>query len=165
MPKQFGYQDSSGFFYSDHPALRFEPGLVPGFYDTETKQFTPTGNPVQQTGTIVTDAGFGGASTLRSGLAEDVGADTAPLAGIAFTQTNAQAEASAREAELVDLKRQLEEANRENAQHRARDELALQADVPPAPIADEPDVAQPHDAADDAARPTKIARRIRPDAQ
>ncbi|OLL27467.1 hypothetical protein BTH42_31980 [Burkholderia sp. SRS-W-2-2016] len=151
MPRQFGYQDAHGFFYSEHPALHFEPGLVPGFYDTDTKTFTPTGNPTQQTGTIVTDAGFGNAETLKSGLSEDKGADTAPLEGVAFTQTNAEVEAAARDAEFIELKRQLEESNRENAQWRARDELAQQStaesvELPPPATEPEPEPAPEQDA-------------------
>ncbi|CAE6958693.1 hypothetical protein [Paraburkholderia domus] len=132
MARQFGYQDAHGTFYPDHPALRFEPGLVPGYFDTETKEFTPSGNPNRQTGTIVTDAGFGGAETLKSGLAEDKGADTAPLQGVAFTQTNEQAQS-----ENTDLKRQLEEASRENAQWRAKDELARETGTAAADTSDQ----------------------------
>ena len=130
MGTQYGYQDRHGTFYPDHPALRFEPGLVPGFYDTDSKTFEPTGNPNRQTGTIITDAGFGGSETLKSGLSEDKGADTAPLKGVVFTQTNDEAQrekdtqlANA-QSENADLKRQLEDSNRENAQLRAKEELA-----------------------------------------
>jgi hypothetical protein len=127
MAEQFGYQDKEGRFYPDHPALRFEPGLVPGYYDHETKKFRAVGNPREQRGTIVTDAGFGDSDLrLQSGLVEDKGADTAPLQGVAFTQTNeqAQAELDKRNAENVELRQKLEASQRENAQWRARDELA-----------------------------------------
>lgn len=86
MAKQFCYQDQFGKIYPEHAALRFEPSLVPGFFDTETKTFTPVGNPQKQVGNIIVDAGFGdkGPGELKSGLDEDKGAMTAPLNGVAF---------------------------------------------------------------------------------
>lgn len=89
MTKQFVYQDAHGHLYPAHGALAFQPGLVPGWYDTETKTFTPTGNPQAQVGSIVTDAGVGaGQEKVLSGLRADQGADTAPINhGVVFTQT------------------------------------------------------------------------------
>ena len=94
MAKQFVYQDLHGILYPAHGALAFQPGLVPGWYDTDTRTFTPVGNPQEQVGNIVTDAGVG-ASTEKvlSGLREDHGAGTAPLAGVAFTATDEGSEA------------------------------------------------------------------------
>lgn len=84
MAKQFSYQDRHGKIYPAHPTLAFTEGLVPGNYDTDTRVFTPLGNPKQKVGNVITDAGFGGKERLLSGLYEDKGADTAPLNGVAF---------------------------------------------------------------------------------
>ncbi len=88
MAKQFAYRDTSGFIYPAHPSLLLQPGLVPGNFDTESRKFTPTGNPQEQVGTIITDANTGkNSETVLSGLKEDKGADTAPLTnGVVFTQ-------------------------------------------------------------------------------
>lgn len=87
MARQFCYQDKNGFLYPEHSALHFEPGLVPGWYDTEKKVFTPNGNPKEKTGNIITDVGYGqGETKLLSGLKEDKGAMTAPVNGIAFSK-------------------------------------------------------------------------------
>ncbi|MGF6936848.1 hypothetical protein OKW41_006010 [Paraburkholderia sp. UCT70] len=84
--KQFAYQDAHGVVYPAHPALAFQPGLIPGQYDSETRTFTPQGNPKEQVGVIVTDAGAGGRDTLQSGLRDDRGAGTAPIkSGVLFT--------------------------------------------------------------------------------
>lgn len=86
MAKQFCYQDAQGVLYPEHSALHFEPNLVPGFYDTETRVFTPSGNPQKQVGNIITDVGTGNSTKILSGLAEDKGAMTAPMNGVAFSQ-------------------------------------------------------------------------------
>jgi len=113
MAKQFAYRDAAGFIYPAHQALAFQPGLVPGQYDTETRTFTPTGNPRQQTGSIITDAGAGGGEKVLSGLGEDRGADTAPLgAGVAWNQAVDDPDAQAR---MIELEQQLEEEQQRNA--------------------------------------------------
>ncbi|NML34516.1 hypothetical protein [Paraburkholderia antibiotica] len=117
MPKQFAYRDAHGTIYPAHSALAFQPELVPGQYDTDTKQFTPTGNPQRQTGTIITDASANpGRQQLLSGLGEDRGAHTAPLgAGVAFTlpaddDSEVRAELAEANAKLADLEAQLSES-------------------------------------------------------
>ncbi|KVT91870.1 hypothetical protein WK59_03800 [Burkholderia ubonensis] len=121
MPKQFAYRDAHGKVYPAHAALAFQPGLVPGHYDTETRQFTPIGNPQQQTGTIITDASSGLDQKLLSGLGEDRGADTAPLgAGVAFTQTNVQVELDAALARAAELDGRVAELESELSDERER---------------------------------------------
>lgn len=83
MAKQFCYQDQWGVIYPEHPALRFEPSLVPGHYDTEKKVFMPVGNPQAQVGNIITDGDTG---KVLSGLKEDKGANTAPVNGVIISQ-------------------------------------------------------------------------------
>ncbi|MCA8017735.1 hypothetical protein [Burkholderia metallica] len=129
MPKQFAYRDAHGKVYPAHAALAFQPGLVPGHYDTETRQFTPIGNPQQQTGTIITDASSGLDQKLLSGLGEDRGADTAPLgAGVAFTQSNAQVELDAALARAAELDGRVAELESELSDERERN-AALEAQV------------------------------------
>jgi hypothetical protein len=103
MAKQFVYQDAHGILYPAHAALAFQPGLVPGWYDTDTRTFTPAGNPQEQVGNIVTDAGVGtGAETVLSGLREDRGADTAPLTGVVVSEPDTAARLVETEAQLAD---------------------------------------------------------------
>ncbi|SAK62629.1 hypothetical protein AWB76_03282 [Caballeronia temeraria] len=125
MAKTFAYRDGHGTIYPPHPAMLAQPGLVPGQYDTETKTFTPTGNPQQQTGSIITDAGFGGHQKVLSGLGEDKGANTAPLrAGVAFTLPADHADAGAR---AVELEQQLaEEQERSRALAAQIEMLSIQ---------------------------------------
>lgn len=107
MAKQFCYQDAQGVLYPEHSALHFEPNLVPGFYDTETRVFTPSGNPQKQVGNIITDVGTGNSTKILSGLAEDKGAMTAPMNGVAFSQpvddeTETAADSEVTEAEVTE---------------------------------------------------------------
>ncbi|WP_157645057.1 hypothetical protein [Burkholderia ubonensis] len=129
MPKQFAYRDAHGKVYPAHAALAFQPGLVPGHYDTETRQFTPIGNPQQQTGTIITDAGGGHDQKLLSGLGEDRGADMAPLGtGVAFTQTQAQVDLDAARARAAELEGRVAELESELTDERQRS-ATLEAQV------------------------------------
>ncbi|MBN3777440.1 hypothetical protein G3O06_07730 [Burkholderia sp. Ac-20345] len=129
MPKQFAYRDAHGKVYPAHAALAFQPGLVPGHYDTDTRQFTPIGNPQQQTGTIITDAAAGHDQKLLSGLGEDRGANTAPIgAGVAFTLTPLQAELDAALARSAELDGRVAELESELSDERERS-AALEAQV------------------------------------
>lgn len=75
MAIQFAYRDESGFVYAAHPTLAFQVGLTPGRYDTATRSFTPTGNPLKQVGTIVRGEDKDGNPMPNTGLVEDKGAD------------------------------------------------------------------------------------------
>lgn len=86
MSTYFAYQDSHGFIYPAHPVLLRKPGLVPGEYDPVSRVFTPTGNPLKKTGNIIEDVDKHGNTTVLSGLAEDTGAETAPINGVVFTE-------------------------------------------------------------------------------
>ncbi|MBB5448221.1 MULTISPECIES: hypothetical protein [unclassified Paraburkholderia] len=112
--KQFAYQDAHGVVYPAHPALAFQPGLIPGQYDSETRTFTPQGNPKEQVGVIITDAGAGGRDTLQSGLRDDRGAGTAPInSGVAFTlPADNSAEYQAR---IVELEQELSDERERSA--------------------------------------------------
>jgi hypothetical protein len=158
MPKQFAYQDMHGKIYPSHAALAFQPELVPGWYDTDKRTFTPTGNPQAQHGTIVTDAGHGGQESLLSGLGEDKGANTAPLKGVAFSVAEAQTKA-------VELEARLEEERRKNAELQAQVAVqgAIKADAPQAPdgaSANKGDDTAPAAAVDDVATaPKRVIRK------
>ena len=110
--KQFAYQDAHGVVYPAHPALAFQPGLIPGEYDSETKTFTPQGNPKEQVGVIITDG-----TKLQSGLRDDKGADTAPIrSGVAFTQPTEQADNGAElQARIVELEQELSDERQRSA--------------------------------------------------
>lgn len=99
MAIQFCYQDSHGTLYPEHPALYFQPDLVPGHYDTDKGTFTPTGNPTKKVGNIITDGGHDGNEKLLSGLSEDKGADTAPVKGVVISK----AESEKRDDDMLEL--------------------------------------------------------------
>lgn len=173
MPKQFAYRDAHHRIYPAHPALAFQPGLVPGFYDTDTKVFTPQGNPQEQTGTIITDAGAGEHQKLLSGLSEDRGADTKPLGpGVAFTRPAESGPAVAElQAKIAELESQLDEERQHNAALEAQvavlnDQLAARASDPVAdgvtgaPDGDSAagDTLPPNDPPSDADAPQDVAQ-------
>lgn len=110
--KQFAYQDAHGVVYPAHPALAFQPGLIPGQYDSETKTFAPQGNPKEQVGVIVTDG-----TKLQSGLRDDKGAGTAPIhSGVAFSLPAEQADNSAElQARIVELEQELSDERERSA--------------------------------------------------
>ena len=111
--KQFAYQDAHGVVYPAHPALSFQPGLIPGEYDSETKTFTPQGNPKEQVGVIITDG-----TKLQSGLRDDKGAGAAPIqSGVAFSlPANQGSDDSAEyQARIVELEQELTDERERSA--------------------------------------------------
>jgi len=133
MARQFVYQDAHGRLYPAHVALAFQPGLVPGWFDTDTRVFTPSGNPQEQVGNIVTDAGVGaGPEKVLSGLREDRGADTASIEGVVVTTPaeSGEADVSARLVETeAELATERERVAALEAQLAAREALPGTAEV------------------------------------
>lgn len=181
--KQFAYKDGHGHVYPAHAALAFQPGLVPGHFDTETREFTPIGNPQEQVGSIITDAGTGmGQETVLSGMREDKGAGTAPISGVAFTLPPEHAARLAdAETKVVEQEQELADRDQQIAALQAQLALAKGAQAP-APGAGttatdageigtstsavgtdgEAEQAAPADtaAAEDQASPRRVARRV-----
>ncbi|WP_333679874.1 hypothetical protein [Dyella sp.] len=146
MTKQFAYQDAHGHVYPAHAALAFQPGLVPGWYDTDKRTFTPNGNPQEQTGSIITDANFGGGKEqVLSGLRDDRGAGTAPIqSGVAFTSPHDAEEAAEVATRLSQAQAELEALRQQNAVLQAQNEVlqgvkAESTPLPYAPLSTAPD--------------------------
>ncbi|SIO50554.1 hypothetical protein SAMN05444172_2580 [Burkholderia sp. GAS332] len=113
--EQYAYQDAHGRIYPAHPAMLAQPGLVPGWYNVETRTFRPTGNPQEQVGNIITDAGVGnGQEQVLSGLRNDKGAGTAPINGVAFTLPSGESDPDLA-AQVIELEAQLAEERQRNA--------------------------------------------------
>jgi hypothetical protein len=84
MAKHIAHRAEDGTIHMKHELLAVMPGITPGVYDDETRQFTPTGHPLIMTGShIIESAAWeGGKSQILSGLSEDKGSGIGPTGAV-----------------------------------------------------------------------------------